>query len=565
MPLGSTTRFVLPTVLQHAATTPDRIYTRLVTKRGPAAQQTWGELAAAAERAAGFLHARGLRSGQSLVLLGTHHIDLPAVWLGSVWLGAIPTILAEPNVRIDREVYWSRLGQLLQRIDAWGIAADPRIRTTGVPLPPHYLSLAEVAAGTEPAPRPIPPQPTDTLLLQHSSGTTGLQKGVMLSHAAISHHADAYNARLGMTPTDVVASWLPLYHDMGFIGCFIMPLIFGATVAWLSPFEWVANPGLLLEAVTTERATLSWLPNFAFQFLTARVKPEPGRYRLESLRAVVNCSEPVTAEAIQAFCRRFAADGLSAAAVQTCYAMAENVFAVTTTDAETRPRQHFYHRVRWRENHIAEAVPTDSPNAAVHVSNGRCVPHCDVRIAAADGTEQPPLASGEILIRSPFLFSGYYRRDDLNGNLFSSNGFYNTGDVGYLDEDGHLYVTGRKKDLIILGGRNFYPQDVERVVEEIPGVHPGRVVCFGVNLHSLGTEGLVVLLEADRSDAEWPDLLTTIRTQIPARLDADLFDVRIVPRGELRKSSAGKLARSGNREWYLAGRFGPISPDVFSE
>ena len=174
------------------------------------------------------------------------------------------------------------------------------------------------------------------------------------------------------------------------------------------------------------------------------------------------------------------------------------------------------------------SVDETAADAVVHVSNGRAVADCEVRIVDDSGRELPARHAGQILVRSPFLFSGYFRRDDLNAGLFDADGFFNTGDLGYVDEDGHVYVTGRMKDLIIIGGKNVYPQDVEQVVNQVPGVHPGRVVSFGVPMRDLGTEGLVVLVESDEPETAWEDLAQEIRNAVPRRLDIDVADARVV-------------------------------------
>lgn len=559
-------RDLLATVLAHAQSGPDRPCVQTFSRRTKAEGRTFGEVAEAAARAAAFLHEHGLKRGDVVVLLGTHHIDFYAAWLGCVWLGAIPTVLAEPTVRVAKDIYWSRLRELLSRVEAWGLALDPRVKLDEqIPLPGHAYRYDQIAAGAGPAPPRVVPQAEETLLLQHSSGTTGLQKGVMLSHQAIWRHAQSYHRHLGFRDSDVVASWLPLYHDMGFVACFIGSLLQGTPVIWLSPFEWVANPALLLDAVSEHRATLAWLPNFAFAFLTQRVKAERGKYDLSSLRALVNCSEPVLAEAMRAFASRFAADGFAPGALQACYAMAENVFAVSSSNGESPPRFRTLDRRIWTAEHRAVPVAAETPDALVHVSNGPCVEGCEAKIVDADGKILPALTAGQVLIRSPFLFTGYFRRDDLNSKLFDAEGFFHTRDVGYLDEAGHVYITGRQNDLIISGGKNIYPQDIEQVAGEVPGVYPGRIVCFGVSLHDLGTEGLVVLFESEEPQETWAEVERQVRISVPARLDLDVFDTRIVPRGTLRKSTSGKLARDGNRQWYLAGKFGSISQDITPE
>lgn len=550
---------ILDYVLEHAEKDPQCLCVQTFSRRQKETSLTFGELVSATKRAAAFLNDAGVKRGDVVVLIGTHHIDFYANWLGAVWLGAIPTILAEPSVRIDKQIYWTRLAALLERIQAKAVTIDPRIKVESDwsvnMLRFTYSQVAESAGET---PERIKANADDILLLQHSSGTTGLQKGVMLSHRAVMLHAESYFAALEITEQDKIASWLPLYHDMGFIACFVNALIAGVSVVWLSPFEWVAAPSLLLEAISKHKATLTWLPNFAFSFLSERVKQTEKAYDLSSLRAVVNCSEPVTESAMNAFADKFESNGFRREALQTCYAMAENVFAVTTTTEKIQPRFLKIDKREWDLNHRAVSPQDDDATSLVHVSNGVCIEGCEVRIFDEEGKKMQSNNAGRVLIRSPFLFEGYHCRSDLNDKLLNEDGFYDTGDVGYVDDEGHVYITGRKKDLIIVGGRNLYPQDVERIANETEGVHQGRAVCFGIYLEDLGTEGVVLLVESDLDETEWADLIVNLRKSIPSRLDIDLFDVRVAVTGSLRKSTAGKLARSGNREWYLEGKFGEL-------
>jgi acyl-CoA synthetase (AMP-forming)/AMP-acid ligase II len=521
--------------------------------------RSFAQVALGASRAAAFLHGQGLRQGNVLALMGTHHIDLYAVWLGCLWLGVIPTILAEPSVRVDKEVYWARLAELFARIDARALAVAPTIRMdhriAGVPSVHRY---DEIAASAAPVPRVVVPGDDDVMVLQHSSGTTGLNKGVMLSHGAVLRHAESYLKTLEMSSRDVIASWLPLYHDMGLIACLVNPLIVGAPVVWISPFEWVISPGILLQAITQFRCTLAWLPNFAFSLLAQRVQAEPQKYDLSSLRRVINCSEPVRPESMRLFGDHFRSCGLNSAALHACYAMAENVFAISASTSSAPPRERRIDRNTWQNAHVSSVVPTDHPAPLLHISNGPCIEGCEVRIVDESGNQREVGAAGRILVRSSFLFSGYHQRDDLNRGLFDPEGFFDTGDVGYLDLDGHVYVTGRSKDLIIVGGKNIYPQDVEAAVGELEHIRPGRVACFGVPTAESGTEGLVVLAESDAPQGAWPELENCIRRTVAVTLDLDVMDTHIVPQDTLRKSTSGKMARGSNREWYVEGRFGPI-------
>jgi acyl-CoA synthetase (AMP-forming)/AMP-acid ligase II len=557
--------WILEAVLEHARTRGEREAVRTVSRSGEESARTFAAIVQDAGRAAAAYRAAGIEKGEIVILIGTHHIDFYAAWLGAVWIGAVPSVLAEPSVRIDKEIYWTRLAELLERIGAKMLATDPRIEIDEARFgSTRRTTYSSLATHDGKAPDPVAPAPEDLLLLQHSSGTTGLQKGVMLSHRAVMRHAESYLSTLELRAEDKIATWLPLYHDMGLIACFVTPLVAGIPVVWLSPFEWVAAPTLLLRAITQHRATLAWLPNFAFTFLGKRAARANEVYDLASLRAVVNCSEPVTHEAMSCFHDRYRAEGFRADALHTCYAMAENVFAVSTSSPAIPSRRLVIDAAKWQEEHRAVDAADASAQTLVHVSNGVTVPSCEVRIADASGAILPPRQAGRVLIRSPFLFDGYFRRDDLNRGLLDARGFYDTGDVGYLDELGHVYVTGRMKDLVIVGGRNIYPQDIEQIASEVEGVHPGRAVCFGVKIKGVGTEGPVVLAESDLPESSWLEVSTRIRAAIPARLDLDLADVRVTGAGRLRKSTSGKLARSGNREWYLEGRFGDVPRHIDS-
>jgi acyl-CoA synthetase (AMP-forming)/AMP-acid ligase II len=557
---------VISAVEQHSLEMPAETCVRTFSRRTPEQARTWQEIVTGMKRAAAWFQRQSIRPGDIVALIGTHHIDFYATWLGCVWCGGVPTVLAEPSVRIAKEIYWSRLNQLFARIGLWGAVLDPRLKIDDRLMETIRVGrYDEIAADQGVVSDRHRPQPERTLLLQHSSGTTGLHKGVMLSHEAVWRHVKAYNEAIKLSRNDSIATWLPLYHDMGFIACFVDALLLGVPVIWLSPFEWVANPGLLLEAISQHKATVAWLPNFAFSFLAQRVKEGSDQFDLSTLRALVNCSEPVSAASMQAFSDRFVTRGFAPSALQTCYAMAENVFAVSTSSDADPPRLRWVDRKAWHDEHIAVAAAAESTSAVQHLSNGKCVAHCEVRIVDANGRTLPANHAGRVMVRSPFLFSGYFAQPELSATAFDADGFFDTGDLGYVDELGHVYVTGRSKDLIIVGGKNIYPQDVEQVVAEVDGVYPGRIVCFGVQLPSLGTEGLVVLVESEEPCEKWPDIIHHLRRAVPSRLDLDPTDVRIVERNTLRKSTSGKLARGGNREWYLEGRFGPIPSEISSE
>jgi acyl-CoA synthetase (AMP-forming)/AMP-acid ligase II len=264
---------------------------------------------------------------------------------------------------------------------------------------------------------------------------------------------------------------------------------------------------------------------------------------------VVNCSEPVYAESHRVFKERFTAHGLRSEALATCYAMAENTFAVTQSALDQPLNDDLVDRMTLME--AKQAIPAVDGNPALtFVSCGRPVEGCALRIVDEQRHDLPERHVGEIALRSNSMLSGYYKRPDATADSMD-DGWYFTGDMGYL-ADGELYITGRKKDLIIIGGKNIYPQDVENLINDIPGVHPGRVVAFGVFNERLGTEDMAVIAEVDTQDpAEKAAILREARGRVAQNMDVVCRYVELVDRMWLLKTSSGKIARRANHEKFL--------------
>jgi acetyltransferase-like isoleucine patch superfamily enzyme/acyl carrier protein len=341
-------------------------------------------------------------------------------------------------------------------------------------------------------------------------------------------------------------SWLPLYHDMGLIACFFLPLILKVPLVAMSPFDWVRQPSMWLDAVSTHRATLSWLPNFAFSFMATAVRDgDLAGIRLDSLRGVVNCSEPVLAASHDAFVQRFADQGMNSERLAASYAMAENTFAVTSAGFGNRPLAQEVDRAAFDQRGAVEPASSGRPFRTL-VSSGAPLRETEVSIVDESGLERPENHVGEIRLRSPALMSEYDDNPEAT-NRALRDGWYWTGDLGYMCE-GQLFVTGRKQDLVIVGGKNIYPQDVESVVANVSGVMPGRVVAFGVPREDLGTEQLVVLAESESAS---DSLRRAIHAAVVEHADLVPGDVQLLPPRTLVKSTAGKLSRSENRRRYL--------------
>ncbi len=393
-------------------------------------------------------------------------------------------------------------------------------------------------------------QPADIALLQHSSGTTGLQKGVALSHQAVINQLNNYARAIHLDSRDVFVSWLPLYHDMGLIACWLMPILMGNQLVLMSPFEWIRAPYRLLQAVSKYKGTLSWLPNFAYNFCAQKIRERDLQgLDLSSWRVISNCSEPTRWESHKAFHDRFSSLGLSQSALNTCYAMAENVFAVTQGGMDSPVVYEDIDRDTLQTKKVARVA---EPGQVVvrMLGTGKAIPNSQVRIVDEKGHTLADRQVGEVAVQSDCMLSEYYHRPDATEKAFV-DGWYLTGDFGYL-VDGELYITGRKKDLIIVGGKNIYPQDLELLAYEVPGVHAGRASAFGIFNDSTGTEDVVLVAEVDTDDpSEMQKIGDGIRVAVTRGSAVALRYVHLVKVPWLVKTSSGKTARSANREKFL--------------
>ncbi len=504
-------------------------------------------------------YADALRSIQvaprDLVILVMEHSEalIYAFW-GAMLLGAIPSIFPFLSDKLDPTMYFERVKTLVTHSGAKAVIASA----------PFVESLASLLEGsgvrviTESHLKPGEGKPTfapgvhgtDIAFLQHSSGTTGLQKGVALSHGAVLNQLASYSQTIRLATSDRIASWLPLYHDMGLIAGFIMPLAQGIPLILMSPFHWVRDPKILLWAIHQQQGTLCWLPNFAYNFMATRIRDNVLEgLNLSSLRAFINCSEPMRVESHRMFADRFARYQLHPDALATCYAMAENTFAVTQGGIDSRPTVDVISRSALAERHQAEPA-ADGGLTMEMLSCGRTIPNCEIMIVDEARQTLPDRHVGEVAVRSDSMLSGYYHRDDLTAQVMF-NGWYLTGDLGYI-ADGELYITGRKKDLIIVGGKNVYPQDLEAIANEVPGVHPGRVVAFGVPDERLGTEAIVLVCEVDAEDEdERAAIGREVRMRIAQQTETAVQNVFLVDAKWLHKTSSGKIARGANRKKYL--------------
>ncbi len=521
---------------------------------------TFGEFRRQAAFHASRLHDEGVRAGDRVVIVMPQGIAAMAEFAGAMILGAVPAFLAYPNSKVEPSKYRSGLAGVTSNLHSRFVVVDRE-------FPEEMLDYVSgsgdaklirtgVSTGSieeEEFPN-LANRRSQVAFIQHSAGTTGLQKGVALTHQAvltqIGHLQEALQIDGG---SDRIYSWLPLYHDMGLIACFMLPMVCHVPLVMQSPMDWVMRPGTMLQVISQYKCTLAWIPNFAFQFVPRRTRLDRMEQRpdLSSLRALINCSEPVRAGGMREFQSAFAGIGFRPTALQTSYAMAENVFAVTQSNIHIGPVRIWADGQEFRRSHRIVQVADDAPHSICFVSSGQLLRNHEIRIVSDSGAEAESGSVGEILVRSDCLFAGYYNRPDLSAQVLA-DGWYRTGDLGFY-RDRELFVVGRKKDLIIVGGENIYPQDIEEIVAGHPAIHDGRAVAMGAYNPETGTEDIILIAEVENEDflAVSPKIEQELRTQVVAAMGVAIGLIYLKPPKWIVKSTAGKPARVATFEKLL--------------
>ncbi len=520
---------------------------------------TFGEFRSLARAESAAFAREDVGPGDRVVLIMPQGIPAMTTLVGAMMLGAVPAFLAYPNFKVEPSKYRSGLAGVTANLSAKAVVIDESFPDEML----ECVSLASEAKLLRAGHKRDDLQqlnnageayaqirPDSLAFIQHSAGTTGLQKGVALTHAAVLRQVDHLSEALKIDcSSDRVYNWLPLYHDMGLIAAFMLPLVCHVPIVMQSPLDWVMQPESMLQVVSEYKCTLAWMPNFAFQFVPRRTPQSRWEdYDLSSLRLLINCSEPIRASSMSEFRKAFK---IGEGVLQSSYAMAEDVFAVTESNIERGPVTIWTDGQQFRSVHRIIEVPPENPGAVSFTSSGRLLPNQRVKILSDSGETLGDACVGEIAIQSDCLFDGYYNRPDLTTQVLV-DGWYHSGDLGFVLND-QLYVVGRKKDLLIIGGENIYPQDIEEIVSAHPAIHDGRVIAMGVYNPSLGTEDVIIAAEVEREELLSDAVMfeQEIRSRVVAGLGIAVRTILLKPPKWIVKSTAGKAARSATREKLL--------------
>ena len=528
----------------------------LVMLDGPAPEHlSWGALHEDARRMAACLQVRGVAPGDRVALLGSTSRGMLTAIQAS-WLAGAAVIVPPLRTRLESdEEFRSRTQARMSQGEAAVVVCDPDLVAVSsgpsLPEPVTFPELSAAAAGISDAAFERPPEDAErTTILQFTSGSTADPKGVVIPERCLLANLDALVARDPFAiPGDTIMSWLPLYHDMGLVAITALAMTTGIRLVNAPPARFIASPGSWMQWMEAFDGTWTLGPNFSLA-VAARFLRGGGKVDLRACRRVGSGSEPVDPAVMFGLAEAGADHGLDPTGLFAAYGMAEATVVVSfpapgagfTTDVVDGELLETERR--------AEPCPPDDASARLIARCGPPVEGMEVRIVDPEmGSLLEDRTAGEIELRGPSVVPGYFRRPDATAQAFREEGWLKTGDLGYFAE-GDLVVCGRIKDLLIVGGRNIFPEDVERSVQKVDGVRPGNVIAFGIERGRKGDAMVVVAeLKGDDAEATRREILRAVREAVGVRPD----DVVLLAPGALPKTSSGKLRRSECRARYQAG------------
>ena len=576
---------------------PQRAHIILYEENDQARTITFGELYERASAVADELRRRGLEPGQTVAIMLPTCAEFFSTFAGILLAGGIPVPIYPP-FRADRIAeYAARQSNILRNAEARFLVTWRQAEGLARLLQPRVPSLREVLnaqkLANEPAPESssssrtnLPPgewrpvehlshraRAEDIAFLQYTSGSTGDPKGVILTHANLLANIQAIVGGIHIQPDDVAVSWLPLYHDMGLIGAWFVPIVTGIPLVVMSPLAFLSRPDRWLWAIHKHRGTISPAPNFAYELCVRKIADKDIEgLDLSSWRAATNGAEPVAAATLERFAERFTKYGFRRESLMPVYGLAEACLGVSAPPLGSGFKVDRIERATLESDGRAVPAPPGDTAPLLFVGAGKPMPGVEVRIVSREngGENSNEIGNGDdsgknvrvlgereeghLQFRGPSATGGYYRNPAATRELIQEGGWLDSGDRAYW-ADGEIYITGRAKDVIIKAGRNIYPHEIEEIAGRVAGVRTGCVVAFGAPDPRTGTERLVITAEV-RDKTKVERISAEIAQAVVDAMGIPPDAVELLRPQSIPKTSSGKLRRSETRRLYLEGQLG---------
>ncbi|MBN1366209.1 MAG: AMP-binding protein [Syntrophaceae bacterium] len=543
----------------HVENHPERPHIRLYSDEGDGKIITYGQLSDGARAVAAGLQEKGLLPGDAVsIMLPTSH-EYFFTFMGILLAGGIPVPIYPPFRMNQLEDHLRRHIAILKNCDAKMMVIIPEAKRFAQILKAqvesiHTLATVQELISGKATYSKFTPSAKDIAFLQYTSGSTGNPKGVILTHANLLANIRALCEATQLKSTDVVVSWLPLYHDMGLIGTWFCSFYYAASLVVMSPLNFISRPQRWLWAIHRYRGTISAAPNFAYELCLKRIDDSDLQgLDLSSWKIACNGAEPVSPETVENFCRQFGKYCFKRETMMPVYGLAECSVGLSFPPLNRGPLIDKIDRDIFVNTGHAVASSENDEKVLRFVACGHPLPDHEVRIVDDAGRELPERYEGKLHFRGPSATSGYYHNAEDTKKLFNGN-WLDSGDMAYI-AGGDIFITGRKKDIIIRAGRNIYPQEMEEAVGKIAGIRKGNAVVFATRDTINQTEKLVVLAETREDN---PEKLNALREEINT-MAIDLVgtaadEVVLAPPGTVLKTSSGKIRRAANRALYEKGQ-----------
>jgi fatty-acyl-CoA synthase len=549
---------------QRVATVPEALARAATTARGITfvdrdlnpRRVFYATLDVAAVRIARALRAQGVEPGDRVCILGPTTPDLVTVLFGAWAAGAVPVVLSLPRRVSDLDAFVREVVARTDKADAAMLAVSKELLELAPPIDvaATIASSEDLAAGDGPQLGPVDLDPSHLAFLQFTSGTTASSRAVSLTHRHLLMNMQAAGESAGMDPSrDVFVSWLPLFHDMGLIGMLLGAVIFGADLVLIPTEEFLGRPGVWVDAMSKFHGSVTASPNFGYGLAARDLSSKPRDLDLSSWRIAANGAEPIDVQTCDRFCDVAEQYGFNRNAMAPMFGLAEATLAVSLARTDEPLRIEWVDRNALETAERVVAVAPGADGARGLVACGHPIPGHEIAIKDRDGNTLEAGHVGEICFRGPSVMQGYWRDPEATRDAIR-DGWLHTGDLGFTGEHG-LVVCGRKKDMIILGGRNLYPEDYEFFTEQVPGVRRGNVIAFA--LHDI--ERMVVVAETTALPEEAERVARAALEQLRRSLPRGPEEVVLVSPGTLPKTSSGKRQRGTCREQYRAGELEPLA------